>query len=215
MSAPTQSIPDVSVIHPSRLEAESIALFMRREARGRPAVEVLHGDRPWREAAGRVVIVDRASERPSLLPMVVRELTERDAKVVLLVGASADPVAQAGRFAGAYAVVEEKAPLSALLDVVEHGLAGHLRRRDVFGEAWQSSLSSRGDGLTPRERSVVELMVSSEEPSIDEIATELGMSPHTVRVHLANVRKRLGGERAKNRVSLRRALEEHGWIDPL
>ncbi|NQX29597.1 response regulator transcription factor [Microbacteriaceae bacterium VKM Ac-2854] len=215
MATSDREVTHISIVHPSRLEAEAAALYLGTEARIRPNVETIARGGDWRACRGGVVIIGHDPERASLVPMMVRELTERGARVILQVADDADPVAQAGRFAGAYAVLREKGPLAPLLDVVDHALAGHARRQDTFGEAWQNSLTARGDDLTPRERDVVELMVSAEEPSIEEIGARLGMSPNTVRVHLANVRKRLGGERAKNRVSLRRALEEHGWVDPL
>ena len=46
-----------------------------------------------------------------------------------------------------------------------------------------------------------------------ESTRQLGISVNTVRVHLANVRRKLAGRHVGNRQALHAALVDKGWID--
>lgn len=58
------------------------------------------------------------------------------------------------------------------------------------GAAKALSAPANEDKLTERERHVIERLGKGN--SVNSIAAELGLSPHTVRVHLGNIMKKLG-----------------------
>lgn len=205
----------VTVVHSSRLEAESIALCIRTASRAGadPRVRVGRGREAWQPSRGVVVVLENgAVESPSALAPAVATLVGRGAQVVLLARDPRDPVAEAARHAGASAVLSEASSVDEIVSAVDHCLLGR-EARGSLGDAGALPSEARVQHLTGRELAVIELLLSVEEPSAALVAAELGISVNTVKVHLANVRRRLGGVDARNRVALRGALEERGWIE--
>ena len=70
-------------------------------------------------------------------------------------------------------------------DVVRRVLR-HLRHR----RAQEATEQQRADRLTPRETEILQLMASG--LSTDDIATELSVSPYTLRTHVQNILTKLG-----------------------
>ncbi|MBF4461251.1 MULTISPECIES: LuxR C-terminal-related transcriptional regulator [unclassified Rathayibacter] len=205
----------VTVVHSSRVEGEAIALCVRASSRAgaEPHVRVGRGGGAWRPAAGTVVVLDHEAEASSLLPAAVATLVRQESRVVLLVRELTDPVAEAARHAGASAVLSARGPVEAIVVAVDSCLLGARPRPSPLGAAGALPTGPATPRLTVRELAVLEMLLSAEEPSAAEVASRLGISVNTVKVHVANVRRRLGRLEGRNRVSLRGALEERGWLE--
>jgi two-component system response regulator FixJ len=99
---------------------------------------------------------------------------------VILLTAHADvPMAVRALKAGAIDFLTKPYSGQELLDRINHALAIDQRRREEW--AHQKELAARFQSLTPRERSVMELVVLGH--SNREIATQLGVSIKTVEAH--------------------------------
>jgi FixJ family two-component response regulator len=74
-----------------------------------------------------------------------------------------------------------------LMDAIDVGLARDRARRD--GEASLSTLRARFDGLTPRERAILQQVVEGKLNK--QIAADLGITEATVKVHRSNMMRKL------------------------
>jgi two-component system nitrate/nitrite response regulator NarL len=119
--------------------------------------------------------------------------------VIILTAYDYPPYLAAAHRLGAAGFVVKSAPLATLIDAIRRVAAGGL----VFDRRPGEVVS-----LTPRERSVVTLLVDGR--SNDEIATALEITTRTVEAHLARLFERVG---VASRTELAtRALRE-GWLD--
>lgn len=130
-----------------------------------------------------------------LLP-AARSLTTA---VIVLTAYDYPPYLAAAHRLGAAGFVVKSSPLGTLIEAIRRVAAGGL----VFDRRPGDVVS-----LTPRERSVVDLLV--EGGSNDEIGAALGITTRTVEAHLARLFERIG---VASRTELAtRALRE-GWLD--
>lgn len=206
----------VTVVHSSRLEGESIALCIRTASRAGadPRVRVGRGREAWQPSGGAVVVLDHAAAGAvQAVASAVATLVRQGSQVVLLTRDPRDPIAEAARHAGASSVLTEGGSADGIVSAVDHCLLGRDSRATSLGEAGAVPSEVKAQHLTGRELAVIELLLSAEEPSAALVAAELGISVNTVKVHLANVRRRLGDVDARNRIALRGALEQRGWIE--
>ncbi len=119
--------------------------------------------------------------------------------VIILTGESDDVSLARAIQAGARGVVTKTAPLADLTDAIRHAHAGEpLHRPAEVNRALKTArarteadkeLQRRVGRLTPRELEVLQAMASG--ASSATIATDLGMSPHTVRTHVQNILTKL------------------------
>ncbi|PPG24065.1 helix-turn-helix transcriptional regulator [Rathayibacter toxicus] len=205
----------VTIVHSSRLEGECLALCLRAGSRvcSEPRVRAGWGRYVWQSARGSVVVLDEKVESASLIPAAVAALVRQGSKVVVLVREVAAPVAEAARYAGASAVVSDRVSVEEVVAAVESCLLGARPRTVSLGDAGSMPSKPRSQQLTARELAVLELFLSADEPATATVAERLGISVNTVKVHVANVRRRLGDVDSRNRVALRGALEERGWLE--
>jgi DNA-binding NarL/FixJ family response regulator len=145
-----------------------------------------------------VLLLDVRLGEESGLDLLPRVRASRTAVVVLTAYDHAPYLAAAHRL-GAAGFVVKTAPLATLLDAIRRVAAGGL----VFDRRPPEVIT-----LTPRERSVVELLVEGR--TNDEIAAGLAITTRTVEAHLARMFDRLDiGSRTELAT---RALRE-GWLD--
>jgi two-component system response regulator FixJ len=108
--------------------------------------------------------------------------------VIVMTGHGDVPIAVQALKAGAADFVEKPFDDEALLAAVRAALEANRRVRER--EAELEDIAARMNGLTPRERQVLERLVAGQPNKI--IAFDLGASPRTVEVHRARVMEKMG-----------------------
>lgn len=130
---------------------------------------------------------------------LLEQLRTRKARlpVVMVTGHGDIALAVQAMKSGAIDFVEKPYSNETMLGVVQRALAmagsGHQ-------EVIPADAAGRIDELTPREREVLELLVSGKPNKI--IAHELGISPRTVEIHRANLMKRMQADSLSHLVRL-------------
>jgi two-component system response regulator FixJ len=135
-------------------------------------------------AAGCILIDVRMPEMDGLTLLEALGPRRQGVPVVMMTGHADVPMAARAMRAGAADFVEKPFPA----DVLLASLAGAMVRRPVA--ECDPALLARFDGLTPREREVMEGMVAG--LSNKRIAHALGMSPRTVEVHRGRIMQKTG-----------------------
>lgn len=179
-----------------------------READGVGTMEALTG------SAADVIIVTLSSADESSVPRVVRRLAKTGARVIAVTDSSsrARASARAALLAGAWAVQDTETVPVALFALVESACRDERPRQDLPGVVWEAAMDEHRTELTGREREVVGALADDPAQTTASIAIALGMSPHTVSTHLANIRHKLGDRAVTNRTALLDALRDRGWL---
>ena len=117
------------------------------------------------------------------------ELADRGIDLpVIVISAYADiPTAVRAMKGGAIDFLEKPFPGGVLLECVERALHLEVRRHEE--RRLRAALTRRRDGLTAREREVMDLMVRGR--SVKEVAGELGLSLKTVHIHASRVMSKM------------------------
>lgn len=215
MSVARRSADVLTLLMRSRLEADCLAVYL--ESRFGRGLEISYvASLEELESAfhrlGRAVILDRSFCAPARIPRLVSRLVQSDKPVIVLTDSLSDELIHAAALAGVYSAFNIHEPLAGLVDQVDAILRGQAWGQHLTGNQWSAALNQEPGGLTDRELDVVMHYLDGREPSIRDVADEMGISPNTVRAHLANVRKKLGGRPTKNTLALRTALVEKGWL---
>ncbi|MGH9381508.1 MAG: response regulator transcription factor [Thermoanaerobaculia bacterium] len=111
---------------------------------------------------------------------------------------------------GAVELLEKPIDNARLLAAVEEGLARSARRAEELKQ--QRRLEERRDSLSPRQREVFELVVAGIANKV--IAARLGISEKTVKVHRAEVMRRMGADSLAELVRTAAALEAGAPEEP-
>lgn len=125
--------------------------------------------------------------------------------LVLITGHGDIPLAVAAMKAGAVDFLEKPFEADALFDAVEEGLR---RRMDSQSDGESREAARRLDVLTPRERAVLERLVSGE--SNKEAAVKLGISHRTIEFHRAHIMEKTGSKALTDLVRLWLAAGSEG-----
>lgn len=191
------------------LMAEYLSASLRRTVVTGPPEEL---------RSARVTVLLSAVEEPSTLPRVLRSLTAGRSRVIL----SYDGTSRAGeildtaeRF-GVWSVFDAREDVRGLVDLIRRGLSTAPSSRHASSSAlshWRLPAPTDRHGLTPRERDVIRLLCAEEPLDTARAARKLGISVHTINVHLGNVRRKLEGRYTGNRRALRDALIDVGWLE--
>ena len=133
------------------------------------------------------------------------ELAQRSVRVpvVIMTGHADVPRAVRAMKAGAIDFLEKPFDEAALLGSIERALQAALRADDQAVKA--TIARARLDGLTERERQVLELLVSGKANKV--IAYELDISPRTVELHRARVMDKMGARSLADLVRMRLAVD--------
>lgn len=145
-----------------------------------------------------VLLLDIRLREQSGLDLLPRLRQARTAVIVLTAYDHAPYLAAAHRL-GAAGFVLKTAPLAELVDAIRRVARGGL----VFERRPPEVIV-----LTPRERSVVELLLDGR--TNDEIAVALGVTTRTVEAHLARLFERLS---ISSRTELATRAIREGWLD--
>ena len=148
-----------------------------------------------------VVVID--AEMPGMDGIQATKQIKRahpGTRVVVLTGRESDLVVARAVEAGASGTISKGNPLADVSQAIRMAHAGealidqdeivrilHQLRRRRAGDA---SGRERVERLTRRETEILQLMADGYNP--EQISTQLGMSPHTLRTHVQNVLTKLG-----------------------
>jgi DNA-binding NarL/FixJ family response regulator len=141
------------------------------DAAQRLSPDVVVGDPDLSASDGRPVLVALHATVPTM-------------RIVAFADAAELGPAESAILAGVDAIVAKQSPLDELVRVVRDAIAGEHH----VGRAFRADQAGRQ--LTARERVTLRLLADG--LGYREIATRLGVTPETVRVHAAKARKRLG-----------------------
>ncbi|WP_424710177.1 LuxR C-terminal-related transcriptional regulator [Microbacterium sp. SLBN-111] len=159
-----------------------------------------------------------AMEEPNTLPRALRSLTAGSSRVILSydgTGRTTELLDAADRF-GVWAVFDARSDVRGLVDLVRRALsapASSSRHAASSLGRWHLAAGPDRSGLTSREQEVVQLLCADDPVETMRAAELLGISVHTMNVHLRNVRRKLDGHYTGNRQALRNALIEVGWLE--
>ena len=133
-----------------------------------------------------------------------------DLPVLMITGHGDVPLAVRAIKAGALDFIEKPFSDQVLLG----GIRQALRRQEQqhAGQASVGELKRRHDGLTPRERQVLDLVVQGRLNK--QIASDLELSQKTIEVHRAHVMEKMGATSLAELVRMAVNLEQAGHIDP-
>lgn len=134
-----------------------------------------------------------------------RRLKERDIHIpiIIITGHGEVSTAVAAMKTGAFDFFEKPFNDQALLDRVSAAINHDLKLRKEREE--RGRVSTRMATLTPRERDVMQLVVSGR--ANKQVAMVLGLSEKTVEVHRANVMRKIGAESLAELVRLVLSVE--------
>lgn len=194
--APMTSVASVAVWAAWRLHADALVSIM--EAEGLP---VRLADDPV-AARGLLVAGAALHDHTTLL-----EHRRRGGRSTIIWGGTLPvPRVDALREAGAAAYVTMLQPAGEVVDVVQRVLAG----QEVPWPQGPGPLSS----LTPREHEVAVAYLErwADHPR-SEVASLLGISERTLKVHIANIRAKAGHRGTATREGLHRTLIVREWLD--
>lgn len=169
---------------------------------------------PGEASSATVAVVLGAHEDPGSVPRLVRDLGRGGTRTVLVYDSAAAyrPLLDAASALGVWSTHDIRMSVDVLIDQVRAAQEGRRWSHDRETMQWMEAIKRDDVGLTPRERALVEVLFADEPPSLPSAAERVGMSLNTARVHLANVRRKLGGQHTGNLSALRHALTARGWI---
>ncbi len=163
-------------------------------------------------ASGVALLEDARFDRPGCLLLDVKmpgmnglevqaALNQRgvDIPTIFLTGASDVPIAVAAMRAGAVDFLEKPYENDQLVARVRHAIEHHLLQRNDNAE--RAELSKRMASLTPREREVLELVVTGQ--TSKEIARVLGASHRTIEIHRNHLMEKAGAQSLADLVRIR------------
>lgn len=162
-----------------------------------------------------VVILLSHFEPPQTIPRLLSNLNTNDARVILVYDGAKphDDLVEIANYFRVWSAHDLRDDIHVLLDQVRNAQAGRASSQDLFARTLSGLFTKNAHQLTPRESEVAHAFCGSDLLSPEQIASQLGLSPNTVRVHLSNVRRKLGDRYTGNRDALRSALIDRGWIN--
>lgn len=172
---------------------------------------------PDQPRPSRVTVLLSAMEAPNTVPRILRTMASGPSRVILSYDGAArstDLLDAADRL-GVWATFDARDDIRGLVDLVRRGLSVSPTspRNAPALDLWHLPTASEPTGLTARERDVIQLLCIDEPLDTERAAQQLGISVHTLNVHLRNVRRKLDGRYTGNRRALRDALIDAGWLE--
>jgi len=200
---------EIAVISSHRLAATALAVFLESEIG-----QSVAWSSPDDPVHPQTALLNAVHERPASLPRLMSDLSAQGVRTLLIYDDAkpSNDLLDAARTLGIRHTFGVRGDPQALLDHVRDLLAGRTWSQDRAREEWVRSLESHVEALTTREQAVVESYYSSPEATVEDVSEQLDISVNTVRVHLANVRRKLAGRYVGNRQALYAALVDKGWI---
>jgi two-component system response regulator FixJ len=125
---------------------------------------------------------------PGLSGMQLVERLASSVPIVLITGHGDVSMAVAAIKLGAFDFIEKPFDESRLLETIRNARAARRKNQDAAADV--ASIRARIDGLSERQRQVMDLAVAG--LSNKEIGARLGISPKTVEIHRAWMMERMG-----------------------
>jgi DNA-binding CsgD family transcriptional regulator len=190
------------------LMAEYLGATLRRPVVASP---------PDEPQSSRVTVLLSAMEAPNTVPRMLRTLASGSSRVILSYDGAArsTDLLYTARRLGVWATFDARDDIRGLVDLVRRGLSASptSHRNTSSLSQWHLPAEVERSGLTEREMDVIGLLCADEPLDTERAAQELGISVHTINVHLRNVRRKLDGRYTGNRRALRDALIDVGWLE--
>jgi|SRR5690625_3955144 len=165
---------------------------------------------------GEAIVVFLSIHEPlKTMPRVLSTLRAGRARVIVVYDRKTAHVelVEAGRQLGAWSFFDIRGEITVLLEQIRSAAQGTPWAQDTVSTTWARALAGGKPGLSPRETAVIESLFVEGHEGPSEVAEHLGMSVNTVRVHLANVRRKIPDRYTGNLDALRDALFDIGWLD--
>lgn len=161
-----------------------------------------------------VTVLLASHEAPETVPRSLAQLRGSGTRVVFVYDGSLphEELIEAASGFGLWSLCDVREDIVVLTDQVQRALVGRVWERDRMAEQWSRRLAQNTQRLSNREVQVAQAFCGVEALDPKEIAEQLGLSVNTVRVHLANIRRKLGGRYTGNRDAMRAALLDRGWL---
>lgn len=210
MSALANSSAELTVLTSHRLSGTSLAIHLQAKLGCDVAWQ-----HPGEAPAGPSAILNSVHEEPASIPRIMKDLLSREIRTLLIYDDArpSEELLAAARELGVRGTFGVRGDPHVLANQVRDLIAGRTWSRDRAREQWSRSLESHEEKLTQREQDVVKSYYSRPGAAVEDVAEHLGISTNTVRVHLANVRRKLSGRHVGNRQALHTALIDKGWLD--
>lgn len=167
-------------------------------------------------AVGQAIVVFLSiHESLKTMPRVLSTLQSGGARVIVVYDSKTAHVdlIEAGRQLGAWSFFDARGEVTVLLEQIRSAAHGTPWAQDTVSSTWARALGGGKPGLSPRETAVIESLFVEGNEGPAEVAEHLGMSVNTVRVHLANVRRKIPDRYTGNLDALHDALVDIGWLD--
>lgn len=168
-----------------------------------------HDEHPGHHPA--LIIVHSDFVPTDQLPRLIGREARKQRRVVFLHGHVPQETEHAARLAGSQQLVADTGSRTEIIEAIHRALKSPAPGEVASGVSWTQASERTTQYLTQAEERVLDALFRSEDITLADIASELGISINTVRNHLANVRKRVGDGSGRNRHSLQHELERRGW----
>ncbi|MGF3055972.1 LuxR C-terminal-related transcriptional regulator [Microbacterium sp. YY-01] len=201
----------VRIITSHRLAGSALSVFL-----GRALARNVAWSHPADDALDATVsVVLAVHESAEIIPRLIRASVARGSRTVVVYDGARPQreLLDAAMHLGAWNACDVRQDQRMLVGQIRSAISGDRWERDRFAEHWSRALEHPVEHLSHREREVIDAYFAADTVTPDHVAAQLGISVNTVRVHLANVRRKLSGRHTSNREALRAALIDQGWLD--
>jgi len=185
--------------HRTFAEAMAVVVTTQHDMTGRAVTSTSEAERAVVDDRPDVVLLGAigADDEPDAVSRLLEHAP--DLRILILTDGEDDQLRVRSSRAGAYGSLTTFEPIERVLEAIRAAVNGE--PVDVRDEEPRPAVSGRrrrqphatehqrSDRLSPREREILQLMANGSEPP--QIATQLGISPATLRTHIQNILTKL------------------------
>jgi len=197
------------------LESDALAVLLRKASASAPGVDISVVTPDELRDPGNVfavVVMSSGSLPARKIPRTIQQLNAQGSRVVFYSTTQELESARSALLAGAHLVIDIETPDELIVNAIMSAFVRLDSAQTSRVNRWAMALDDARDGLTSREYQIIERIAADPDLTISDIAGSLDISPHTIRTHIANVRKKVGAQSVHNRAALLTALRDRHWI---